>query len=220
MRTASWVDWLEERYSHWAIPGLHRIILAVAAITWLLGFSDPHFWERLVLVGALVKDGEWWRIFTFTVVLPYMNAIQTLLTLVFTCTLGDLLESEWGSFKHNLFFLISYLALVAVAFIDPTRLVHVLYLYTMIIVAIGTVAPNAPIYLLFPPVEIPAKIFTWVFGGLLLYWAMRGDYLEVIASSFGYLTFFAPSFISEWKAREDARRRMKKFRGEDDDKKP
>lgn len=218
MSTAAWVDWLEERYAHWAIPGLHRIVLAVTAITWLLGLGHHEFWGKLVLVGNLVLAGEWWRILSFTVLLPISNPLQALLALFFTCTLGDLLESEWGSFKHNLFFLISYLALVAVAFIEPTHTITVIYLYTMIIIAIGTVAPNASIMLIIPPIEVPAKVFTWVFGGLFVLMAIFGDFFQIVASAFGYLTFFVPSFITEWKNRADARQRMKKFRGEDDEK--
>jgi len=96
--------------------------------------------------------------------------------------------------------------------------ITVIPLYILIIVAIGTLMPNYPISPLFIPISIPAKIFAWVFGAMLIFDAIFGDHLQIIAASLGYLAFFAPSFISEWKTRADAKRRMKKFRGDDDEK--
>lgn len=217
MRTSAWIDWLEERIGHWAIPGLIRIFVVVTAVVWILGQVQPTFLSKLYLVGANVLEGEIWRVVTFLFV---GGAVQPLLLLLFLWCLwgwGELLESEWGAFKLNLFLLIPIVTLVGLSLVLPLEIIPASYLFIVLVIAIGTVLPDLPIMLFPIPIQMPAKIMSWVFGGLAVALFIFGsDRWTILASFAGYILFFLPPWIQDLRDRADTRCRMRKFRGEDD----
>lgn len=225
MDTADWIEPLEQRYSHWAIPHIVQGLLGLMTLVFLLASFSPQFIKLLVLDPIAVTHGEVWRFFTFLFIPQRSGALGMILYLWFTWYISNELEQEWGAFKINLYFLISTFCLISVAFLpfipQVGEWVPVPYvvgdtlLFSMPIVY-GTVFPRAPLGLFPLPITFEARYLAIFFAVLtgVQFLLSPFDRLPILASFAGYFAFFLPSLWKNWQMQRDSKHRMKRFRGE------
>src|SRR5262245_14031334 len=97
---------LERRFGRWAIPNLIWYVVGISAFVWVMDTGRPGFVKQLEFDPARVMVGEVWRIVTFIFIPPASDPIFVLLCLYFEWLLGSGLESRWGAFRFNVFYLL------------------------------------------------------------------------------------------------------------------
>ena len=109
----NWIDSLERKFGRHSIPHLMYFItgvmLAVYVTDLVLGgqVSAALYFDR-----SLILRGEVWRLVTFLFLPPNSSPIWILFSLYFYCLIGNGLESAWGSFRFNIFYLVGVLGAV------------------------------------------------------------------------------------------------------------
>jgi hypothetical protein len=193
---------LEKRFGGWAIPNLTLYLLATQLIGFALlagGYSDP---EDLVLVGGLVRVGDWTRLFSFMMIPSTMRPIFLFFACYIFYLMGTALEREWGTFRFNLYILIGYLLTLAAAFIAPEAIIWNSYFLGSVFLAFATLFPNFQLNLFFIlPVKV--KWLGWLTVGfylMTLFSSNTGNRLCVTAAFANYLLFFGKDIVNNIKA--------------------
>lgn len=214
MTHASWIDWLEDKIGHLAIPHITRGIVILNALVFILGGINPTFTQSLTLDPYVISNGEFWRLITFLFVPETTSILFVIFYLLFTWWVGDALEAEWGAFKVNLYWLIGMISLALVAFFLVGYQVNNAFLYSSLILVFGTLFPRVELMLFPIPLPIQAR-FLAIFDAIILaiYFIFHPSLRYVIlASIVNYLLFFIPSFISDYRAHLHSKKRLKAFR--------
>lgn len=126
---------------------------------------------------------------------------------------GENLESQWGTFKLNLFYLTGMVGCTVAAFFAGESLVYNALLNSSVFFAFATLNPNFQLLLFFIlPVKI--KWLAWVAVGMLLLQALAGTWtmrLALLVTFSNYLLFFGPEFFSRTTEARKTTLRRKKF---------
>ena len=100
----NWIDRLERRYSHFAIPylvnGLMVGQLAAGLIVLLINWQFSGF---ISLSRSAVLHGQIWRLITFLFQPVWLGGALGILNLVFYFWIGNSLTRAWGDFRMTLF---------------------------------------------------------------------------------------------------------------------
>ncbi|HEY8902559.1 MAG TPA: rhomboid family intramembrane serine protease, partial [Chthoniobacterales bacterium] len=137
---------LEKRFGRFAIPGLIRYVVALNALVFLLNLVSPSYVYVLSLDPDAIAAGQVWRLVTWIFIPTTMSLLWIIFYLMFTWWMGDLLESTWGTFRLNLYYLVGYLGGTAAAMLFGASLGNIA-LNASLLFAIGTLAPNLEILL-------------------------------------------------------------------------
>lgn len=124
----SWLNKLERRLEPLAV---HHVVLALVAgqtFFYLAEMFQLVDRSRLVLAWALVEQGEWWRVLSFTLVPPNAHWVFIAFALYILYFLGSALEEAWGTLRLNLFLLSGWLLTVAAAWMQPTMVVNNMFI--------------------------------------------------------------------------------------------
>lgn len=193
---------LEKRFGGWAIPNLTLYLLAIQLIGLVLmmtGYADK---DDLVLVGGLVKTGQWTRLLSFVMIPPNARLIFLFFAFYIFYLMGSSLEKKWGTFRYNLYILLGYLFTLAVAFIAPAAQISNTFFLGGVFLAFATLFPNFEFHLFFIlPVKV--KWLGWLTAGLYLFTLLSpdiGSRLCVVAAFGNYLLFFGKDFKGNIKA--------------------
>jgi len=205
----SWLDKLEKRWRPFTIPNLTVILIFGQFLVYALARSKPEILERIVLVPALVMQGEVWRLLTFVFHPPLTNAIFIFFAWYLFYLMGDALENQWGATRYNVFLWIAYLATVAVSFLAPYQVISNGYLGGSVFLAFAYLFPDFQIYLFFIlPVKVKwLALLTWI--GYFLGFAFGGwsDRLLIMAAVANFLLFFGRDVYHTMRSRK---RRMER----------
>ena len=214
----NWIESLERRFGHLAIPGLIRIVVAFNAAVFILYLGNPGILSFLQLDRDLILHGQVWRLFTY-IFIPSLGRgwlmpdhLWLVFWLLFIWMLGDGLEQAWGSFKVNLFYLIGMIGTtIAALFLGAGFNGAMLNL--SLLFAFATIFPDHSILIFFfLPVRI--KWIAWVsFAGLCFAflgssWAARAAILTALAN---YLLFFGPMIVGMARHRQTVASRRLRF---------
>ena len=121
-----WINALERRLGHLAIPGLLRIVVAFNLLVYLLIKLQPSFAATMELRPDLILNGQFWRLFTYVFIPPVtigsaFEYIFIFMYLNFLWLVGEALEQAWGSFRLNAYYLLGMLGTTAAAFLFGAR---------------------------------------------------------------------------------------------------
>ena len=107
-----WLDRLEKKYGKLAVKNLMLYIIFLTAAVYILTVSDPsgRFLSKLTLNPALVRKGEIWRLITYIFIPPTFSPVFLFFALYFYYLIGSALESYWGSFRFNIYYLLGVTA--------------------------------------------------------------------------------------------------------------
>jgi len=139
---------LERRFGRFAIHNLAAYLVALNGFVFVLALARPAFIDALVFDPERVRRGEIWRVITFVFIPPSFSPIWIIFTLYFAWLCGMALESVWGAFRFNLFYLLGMLGTMAAAFILGQSMSS-FYLNTSIFLAFATLFPNYEILIFF-----------------------------------------------------------------------
>ncbi len=159
-----WMDKLERKLGRYAVPHMMYVVtgimLAVFAANLVLGgiVSPMLFFHR-----GLILQGQVWRIITFIFLPPSTSVLWIAFSLYFYCLMGNALESAWGTFRFNLFYLCGVAGSILAGFITGTGVNH--FLNMSLFFAYAAVYPENQIMLFF---FLPIKV-KWLAAANALY---------------------------------------------------
>ena len=208
----NWLDKLERRFGHIAVPGLMRVIVALNVVVFILLRINAGWSHALVLDPDRVMHGEVWRLVTYIFLPPPMDPLFLLFALYFLWIMGDGLEQEWGAFRLNVFYLCGMIATTLVAFFITPRSTTNAFLNLSVFLAFATVLPDFEV-LLFFVLPVKVKWLGLLSAALVVLDIIVAPYpmkLASVVSLGNYLLFFGPHFFrSAATRREDMRRRAR-----------
>ncbi|MGC3989942.1 MAG: hypothetical protein QM796_09750 [Chthoniobacteraceae bacterium] len=188
---------LEAKFGHLAIPGLIRIVVFLQALVFVLHLINPHFLELLYLDPKLVMEGQIWRLVTY-IFIPSVGRwwlmpdyLWLVFALLFLWMLGDGLEYAWGSFRLNLFYLIGMVGTTIAAFFFGSGYANIL-LNTSLLFAFATIFPNHLIRMYFV-FSVRIKWLAWGTLALLLLTFLSGGVevrMSILVQFVNYFLFF------------------------------
>ncbi len=207
-----WIDSLEAKYKHLAIPGIIRVVVAFNALTYLLWLSNPGYIEFLRLDPDQIRHGQVWRLFTYIFIPPAFGVLGLFFALMFLWYMGEGLEQAWGAFKLNLFYLCGMAGCTVAAFFFGGHWMD-FFLNLSILFAFGTMFPDEIIYLFF---IIPVKI-KWIalvsfvlLVGVFMQSGVQGK-MAILVSFANYLFFFGPRLLYNIRHRQAVVSRRQEF---------
>jgi len=185
---------LERKFGRYAIPNMTMLIIAGQAVLYLLGHSDQgRVLQSIGLQGSLVLEGEWWRLISFVFMPPQtLHPIFLIFGMLLFYLMGNALESEWGTFRYNMYLLVGYLATIAVAFLYPDYPIQNLFVESSVFLAFAFLYPDFQIHVMFLlPVKVRwLALIAWVFN----IWSLCfGDWYTratVLAGILNFILFF------------------------------
>ena len=151
------------------IPNLMLVIAIGNLAVFALSYIDPSniVYSYLCFSRSAILRGQVWRLFSY--IFTYLNDVRGAGLLLAAVSLfcyyqfGKILESYWGTFRFNLYYLTGLVltdlaAMLLGAGADATALNLSLFL------AVATIAPEAKV-LLFFFIPIKMKYMAWVYLG-------------------------------------------------------
>ncbi len=213
-----WINALERRLGHLAVPGLIRIIVAFNVLVFFLLQAKPSFIEVLELRPERVFAGELWRLVSYAFipgvgVHGLRSPLFLLLYLNLLWVVGEGLEQAWGSFKLNLFYLIGLIGTsVAVCFWNVDDATG-FYLNTSLLLAFATLFPNFTflLYFILPTRVKWLALLTVFFLGLTFLGGDVSVRVGIVVALANYLLFFGPAWIAHWREQGRVVRRQQEF---------
>ena len=188
---------LERTLGKYAIPNLTNYIVGGMVAVFVLAFVRPDFiaWLRLDMDG--VRQGQVWRLFSYLFIPPSMSLWWIIFAISFTLFVGRSLESEWGAFKFNLYYLVGMIGTTIGAVIVGHGVGND-WLNMSLLFALATVFPEQEIMMLIIPVKV--KWLGLLSFAFLLFSVVSGDWatrVAIICALSNYVLFFA----GHWRAR-------------------
>lgn len=209
----NWLDKLERRFGHIAVPGLIRIVVVLNLVVFVLLHFNGNFARPLVLDPDRVLRGEVWRLVTYLFLPTTADPIMLLFALYFLWIMGDGLEQEWGAFRLNVFYFCGMIATTAVAFFITRSSVTNAFLNLSVFLAFATVLPDFEVLLFFIlPVKVKwLGLLSALFLGVTVVLAHYPANLVPIVSLANYFLFFGPQFFQTAAAKREEMRRRARF---------
>lgn len=217
----------ERALGRFAIPGLALYLIGGQVM--FLGFAllGRFDLERILLVPALILQGEFWRLFTFAFVPPVsgqltmVGAVFLAISWYFFHMISQALENYWGLFRFNLFFLLGWALTVAVSFLTPYQATGYSFFAVSVFLAFAFLNPDFELYLFFIlPVKI--KWFALVMWLGFAYVLVVGGWnarLAVLAATGNFLAFFARDIVQRMRTgRQHMQQQVRRsaFRADED----
>ena len=216
----NWLTRAEVRFGFLAIPGLPRIIVALNALTFILGQLSPDFYQLLELDGPLVRQGQVWRLVTFLFIPRWGSFLPAwlgvLLYLLYLNFIGQAVERAMGPFRFTLYYLLGMigLALSALFFAGPEggRFGNGL-LNLSLLFAFVRFYPDA-VFLLMFVLPVKAVWMAWISAaGLIMQFLTLGMEfrLSLLAGLLNYLFFFGAEIVGSAAHRQATAARKEEF---------
>jgi membrane associated rhomboid family serine protease len=182
---------LERRFGKLAIHNLTTFIVGGMAVVYVLSMARPDFRWMLALDMSMVRRGEVWRLVTYLFLPTNSSLMWAVFALYWVWMIGSTLESEWGAFRFNVYYLLGMVG-TTLAAVFAHGAVGNFYLNLTMIFAFATLMPDYEI-LLFFVLPVRMKWLAWLSLAYLAVdfvssgWSVRA---AIIASMLNYLVFF------------------------------
>lgn len=192
---------LERRFGRFAIPHLMSIILVgmivIFCADYLMMFNPNIDQTETGAVSGMfdfdlaqIKAGQVWRLISFVFLPPSTSLLFAVFTFYFVWLIGISLETQWGSFKFNAYYLIGTIGTIIVGCI--TGHANNVFLNLSMFLAFAILNPNFEVLLFFfIPVEI--KWLAMLDGVTLLLLLIFGSFhtrLLLLVSLLNLVLFF------------------------------
>ncbi len=208
---------LEYKLGRFAIRNLMTVIVGVMGLVFMLDYIfiariEMPFSSYLAFDRAAVLSGEVWRVITFALIPPDSSPFFIFFSLYFYWMIGSVLETEWGAFKFNAFYLCGIIGTIASGFITGYATNY--YLNMSLFFAFALLYPEFELRLFFViPVKIKylafADLVLFVLALILLPWPHKAAIVIALAN---VLLFFGGNLISEIKRIKRNRDIKKRFK--------
>lgn len=195
------LDKMERRFRRYAIRNLTMYLLAGYAIGYLLSFTMPQLLTYFTLEPALILKGQVWRLLSWVIIPPNDNIIFVIFMMLLYYSLGNTLESYWGTFRYNVYIFSGILFTVIGAFIVNGliggitgfgSLYSTYYINMSIFLACASIMPDYQL-LLYGIIPVKMKWLAILDVVLLAVDAVQGGLIiriVIIASLLNFIIFF------------------------------
>jgi hypothetical protein len=208
---------LERRFGKYAFENLAPVIVGGMGLAFVLSMLRPSFAKLLVLDLGMVARGQVWRLVTFLLLPPPTSPLWVIFALSISWTVMASLESAWGAFKFNLYYLVGALGTIVAALVTRDSLTNY-YLNLTLFLAFATVYPRYELRLFFIlPVQV--RWLALLDAGFLVYAFAEGDgatRAAILAAVGNYFLFFTTTLIEVargYQRQTRARARLDDLRG-------
>ena len=192
-----WLNHLDYKFGRYAIPHLMYYLSGIMLAIFLIDLFLPGapVQSLLALDMGLVAQGQIWRLITFIFLPPSSSQFWILFNLYFYCLLGNSLESEWGAFRFNVYYLCGVLGSILSAWVTGYGVNH--FLNLSLFLAFAALYPDFELLLFFIlPIKVKylALINLIYYVGAFLFgtWASRA---AILMSLLNVLLFFGGDFF-------------------------
>lgn len=217
----NFLDKLEKRFGHWAVPNVVLYIVIAQLLVYALIIGGQISFGTLPLIPKAVLGGEFWRVFSFVISPP--NVASSAMSALFLAffwyifwMMSSALEQLWGAFRLNVYLLcgvlFTILAAFAGQFVSPAATIVIFpdFLYLSVFLAFAVNHPNIEFLLLFVlPVKV--KWLAWLAVALtalsFLGAPSWGDRIAIVGPLFNFLLFFRGTLAQS----VESRRRRSEF---------
>ncbi len=196
------LDRMDRKYGRYAPRNIMTFIVIVTALVWLLDAivltrTDYNFsvanW--LYFDRELILQGQVWRAITFIFIPEWGNIFYLALGLYFYWMIADALESEWGAFRFDVYYLCGVIGAIISGFI--TGFATNYYLNLSLFLAFAILYPDYQFLLFF---FIPVKVkylaildFILILLDFIVYpWIYR---LAIIMALINIILFFWRDYL-------------------------
>ncbi len=145
---------LERRFGNLTIHGLTFYMVMFQGLVLVLELGKPGFSNWLMLDRERILGGEFWRLFAYMAIPPTTSPIWGLFAIALYYTMGTSLESQWGSFKYQLFLLLGMLMTTVYGFALDVPATNA-YILLSLFLAFATYWPDYELMLFF---ILPVKV--------------------------------------------------------------
>ncbi len=215
----TWLYRMEYKYGRHAIVNLMQTVVIGMALVFVADLLNPtvNLASYLTLDRNAILHGQVWRLVTFLFLPPDSSLLFIFLSLYFYYWIGGSLESTWGSFKFNIYYLCGVLGAIAACLI--TGYADNYFLNMSLFFAFAALYPDTQLLLFF---VIPVKIkwLAWLDAALFAFSFITGGWptkVALLMSLVNFLLFFGPDFFKKlfsdmkyWKTRAAYRRNTRR----------
>jgi hypothetical protein len=207
-RDPKWLVFLSRRMPWLAIPNIAAGFAVVQILGFFLVFSQPMWFERLVLIPDAVWQGEIWRLVSFVAIPLSMSLLGFIFAVAFSFFILNSIENEWGAFKTTLYVLVSIVVTALFSMIFNFPILEITGLASTFFLAAAALFPEQEIQIYFL-IPVKMKFLGWLALAFLAFKLFQGswfDRLFLLAIYSNYLLFFGPTLlyrVKEWKRRRD-----------------
>lgn len=145
---------LERRYGRYVIDNATWYLVGIQAFVFAVVTVKPEALGMLTLDAHLVMQGQVHRLLTWLFIPVSMSPIWVLFALYWLYTMGTSLESEWGSFRFQLYWGLGALLTLVTGFATETSVDNA-YLLMSLFLAFATLWPDYEIRVFF---ILPVKV--------------------------------------------------------------
>ncbi len=217
MYRKNWLTRLEYKLGRFAVPNFMAAIVGIMALVYVLDYIftarvGVSLSSMLSFNREAILAGQIWRVFTFILIAPSASPIFIIFSLYLFWLYGSALESNWGAFRFNLFYLFGMLGTIAVGFVFGAATNS--YLNLSLFLAFALIYPDFELNLFF---VLPIKVKYLAFADLIIYgyyfvvgsWAYKA---AIIVSFINLIVFFGGDFTSHIKRLRQNYEMKKRFR--------
>jgi hypothetical protein len=211
-----WLNRLEQKVGHLAIPALMRYVAGLTALCYVLVKINPNYLDVLWLQPSLVLEGQVWRLFTYLFI-PIVGGFLPdwlfgAFYILYLMWIGDGLERAMGTFRMNAYFLLGMIGTTIAAWITGGTPGGG-YLYLSLFLAFARFFPDVIIYVMF---ILPMKVkwIAWLDVAFLLLAFMGGAWTTraaILVGFINYFLFFGRELVTEARFRHQVMERKARF---------
>lgn len=189
----NFLDKLERKFGKYSIPNLMLYIMMGQAIVYLLSFiGGQTFINYLYFDIHAIFRGQIWRLFTH-IFIPSATGIYFLFAVLLYYSIGQSLESSWGTFRFNLYYfsgaIFSMIGLTIIQLIfGPVYVSTTVYLHLTLFLAFAALFPDLQ-FLLMMIIPVKAKYLAFIDALFLGFSFLTGGILIKIFIGFSLLNF-------------------------------
>lgn len=210
---------LEKRFGNFALPRVLRWIAGFQVLSWALSLISPEFLDWIIFDRNAILSGQIWRLVTWVLFPASSFVLFVIIAALFMFFINDSIESEWDSFRLNLYVFgtlicLSLAGLMPVA--DGAGLLLNSIFYSAIFLAFASLFPNQVIHL-FGIIPIKAKWLGWANGAFLGAIVLTNPFIVTLIVLIGmmpYFLTFVPGFIASYRQQTRVAVRRHRFEKE------
>ncbi|MFV0363073.1 MAG: hypothetical protein ACK5LL_08295 [Suipraeoptans sp.] len=190
----SWLDKLEKKFGRFSIHNLMFYIVILYALGFVVNMINPAFYSQyLSLNPQAILSGQVWRLVTFIITPPSDSLLFVLIALYMCYLIGRNIESVWGAFRFNLYFLSGVVFNIIAAFIvyfltgssNFSEGIGTTYISLSLFFVFASLFPDTQ-FLLFFIIPIKVKWLAWVQAALYAYMVLQAFLPAYGGSAYGY----------------------------------
>ena len=205
---------MEYKYGRYAIKNLMMYITVTMLAVYVLNFMlNVPIIPSLFFSRGAIMHGQIWRLITFIFIPPLNTSVfMVAIAMYFYYSVGTTLESYWGSFKFNIYYLLGIIGAIVAGFISGYG--DTTYLNLSLLLAFSQLFPDQQ-FLLFFIIPIKAKYLGY-FNLLLFALAfLTGNFatkMAIVFSLINFFLFFGSDFMNDMKYRINIYKNKKRFK--------